>query len=308
MRTNAVVLAGKPALCDNHALSVFQLTTADGSFVVNSTLDGLLLDLAHYSEFKYGRRDLAEFYGALIAQLLETHLRKIRFKGEPIVVIGTPYKRIPNAARMLAITAEHQLRSAGLPTRYSSIYQHRLAVGDYGRLSAEERDQRNGAKKRYADPDDFIGRHVVVVDDVRITGSIERSIAQLLHGIPVLSQTYINLVKLDEEVARANPQLENDLNHQSVRNLDDIIRIMRGEHGFVLITRALKYILESSLDEIENFIGQLSPNEVSNIYLGSVEEGYDEMPKYHDAFGIVAAAFASRPKHLPGKTLERNER
>jgi orotate phosphoribosyltransferase len=285
MREYATVLTEEPV---KYALDVFKLT-ADGNqtFATTTSRTGVPLDRTHYSEFKYGRRDLAEYYGGLIAEVLISHLSEILHEGEEVVVMGTPYKRLPNAARMLAITAENYLRLAGLPTCYTYIYQHRLAGGDYGKLDSAARDRRNQLKKRFIDAEDFEGRHVVVIDDVRITGSIERSIFELLKDMPILSSTFVNLVKMDEHIALANPCLENKLNHHAVNSLQDIIRIMHGPHGFVLITRVLKYILESGPSELRWFLEQLSVQEITSLFEGIIDDGYDVMPQYHDSFRII---------------------
>ena len=271
----------------HHAVALYELTVSDGEFEVSTANTALPFDLSHYSEFKYGRRDVAEQFGAAMAQLLVGHFAGILQSNEQIVVIGTPYKRVPNAARMLAIAAERHLRAAGFPTTYSYIYQHRLAEGDYSTLPAHLREQRNRQKKRYVDPDDFAEKHVVVIDDVRITGSIERSIMALLGNIPVLSTTIVNLVRLDPEVAASQPHLESKLNHHSVTGLHDLLRLMATPEQFTLTTRAVKYILQAGPTEMMRFLEQLDPARVMELYEAVVDEGYDLMACYDQAFRLV---------------------
>ncbi len=289
MQTEISHLTQAP-LSGTHALALYELTVSDGKFKVREAWTPVPFDFVRYSEFKYGQRDAAEIFAASLADLLLAHFGGRLGDDEQVVVIGTPYKRLPNAARMLAIITERHLRTAGLPTSYSYIYQHRLAEGDYGRLPQAARDERNRQKKRYIDADDFTGKHVVVIDDVRITGSIERSIHALLSEIPVLSTTVVNLVRLDPDVAASEPHLEDRLNHAAVQGLPDLLRLMNQRSQFTLTTRAVKFILQAEPAEVRWLLDRLDPTQVTELYEAIVDEGYDLMTAYRPAFRLVQEA------------------
>lgn len=276
--------------CVHHALALYELTVSDGMFETTKATTQTPFNPSHYSEFKYGRRDIAEQYGREIAILLIDHFAEHGYVGDPIVVLGTPYKRVPNAARMLSMSAERHLRESGLSSSHGSIYQHRLAEGDYGTLPVHERDQRNKGKKRYVDPDDFVGRHVVLIDDVRVTGSIEKSTLAHFDDIAVLSTTVVNLVRLDPELALIEPHLEDKLNHHAVQDLMDLRRLMRRHSQYTLTTRAVKYILESNPGTVHMFVQMLGPAWALKLYDAIVDEGYDLMPRYAQTFGLIRAA------------------
>lgn len=285
MKQNISAPATNPV---HEAIALYKLTAKNGMFMTTASATDLPFCPHEYSKFKYGCRDIAEQYAMALAKMLLGHFAECLGGNEQIVVIGTPYKRLPNAARLLAIGAERYLRSAGLPTKCSSIYQHRLATGDYGMLSADLRDERNFKKKRFFDPDDFSGKHVVIIDDIRITGSIERSMLKLLSEVPVLSTTVVNLVCLDPEVALREPQLEDRLNHYAVKSLDDLLQLIQeDEHGFVLISRAVKFILQSKMTDLVRFLEQLTHNQLIQLYEGIVEEGYDTMSSYDQAYRLI---------------------
>jgi orotate phosphoribosyltransferase len=274
----------------HHALALFELTVSDGKFEAMQAVPHFPFNASHYSEFKYGRSDFADQYGRAIAAKLIEHFLIHGYQNDPIVVIGTPYKRVPNAARMLSMVVERHLRISGFASSHGTIYQHRLADGDYGTLSAEARDQRNKDKKRYVDPDDFVGRHVVLIDDVRITGSIERSTLAHLDDVDVLSTTVVNLVRLDPEAALREPQLEDKLNHFSVKGLNDLMRLMNRRNRYTLTTRAVKYVLQSDPTLVKKFLERLGPIRTRELYEAIVDEGYDLMPRYRQVFDLVRAA------------------
>jgi orotate phosphoribosyltransferase len=274
----------------HHALALYGLSVVGGEFSVEDSATALPFHPKEYSQFKYGRRDVAERYGSALAGVIIDHLEPMLYGSEEVVILGTPYKRIPNAARMLAIGAQRHMRAAGLPVTYTYIYQHRLVEGDYSKLSVEQRELRNKQKKRYVDPDDFAGRHVVVIDDIRITGSIERSIIRMLDGIPVLSTSIVNLVRLDPDAAKREPQLESKLNHCAMTGLRDLLGLMSQRDQFVLTTRAVKYILESPEGDILWLLGQLNDIQIAALYEAIVDEGYDAMQCYQHKFTLVCDA------------------
>ncbi len=278
-----------PRLRGNHALAAYGISHDGSAFVVTDAIQNVPFDFAEYSKFKYGQQEAVHRYAGAIAAVAEPHLLAASEYDEPVVVTGTPYKRVPNAAQFLAINSFRQLRKLGTcDVSYASIYQPRLAVGDYGKLSQAERDARNRQKTRAFDPSDFEGKHVVLVDDVRITGSIERSTVAMLADIPTLSITCVNLVRLDPAVALERPTLENELNHSYVKNLHFLRSLMASQGGYAFTTRALKFVLEAPVTELLNLIATTPRPQLIELYQGIVEEGYDQMPAYKNSVGIIA--------------------
>lgn len=277
------------------ALALYDLTVTDGE--LHATSDSTIEPFAahDYSRFKYGDYAQTERYGFLLAGLLAAHFTEqftARFSGD-IVIMGTPYKSLPNAAKLLADVAGYSLGNWGLDFNVaaSRIYQHRLAEGDYGKLSSAMRDERNRQKKYFLDPTDFEGKHIVVVDDVRITGSIERSVVTLLDGIEWESLTVTNLVRLNPDVARDNPQIEDALNHASINSLRDLLPLMEQRDRFVLITRTVKRILEADEFELREFLSALEPARRAELYRAAVDDGYSQMERYAQSFRILTTFY-----------------
>lgn len=275
------------------ALSLYELTVRGEALATTHSLTRRRFDVSDYSRFKYGWYPQIEQYGTLLAEALTAYFGTSGVKaGERIVLLGTPFKSVPNAAKLLADVAERKLRVRGFNSSIARIYQHRLAEGDYGLLSAAKREERNRQKKYFFDAADYAGTHVVVVDDVRITGSIERSVIALLGEIDWLSLTVINLVRLDPEVALRNPGIENDLNHASIRSLQDLVPLMAQRDQFVLITRTVKRILEADLSELQGFLSQLDAGRLAELHRAAVDDGYDQMERYEASFRLLT-------KHYP---------
>lgn len=288
MKASAATVSGT-LLREQTALALYELTVIDGELQATSTSTETPFQATEYSRFKYGDYAQTVQYGSLLAEALGAHFGEMLEgrSGEQIVLSGTPYKSMPNAAKLLAGVAERQLAARGFATTVGRIYQHRLAEGDYGTLSQAMRDERNRQKKYFFDPSDFAGKHVVVVDDVRITGSIERSVLRLLGDINWLSLTIINLVRLDPEVSLRNPQIEDTLNHASVCSLADLLPLMAARDQFVLITRTVKRILEADPSELREFLSVLEPARRTELYLAAVDDGYSTMERYAQSFQLL---------------------
>jgi len=104
-----------------YRLAVYGLTVVDGNLTNDSLVSGEKLNFADYSEFKYGQLDHSRRYAEQIAARLEEHFTATVGDDEGIIVIGTPYKSLPNAAKVLSSIAEQRLRDSGLQTTYSRI-------------------------------------------------------------------------------------------------------------------------------------------------------------------------------------------
>lgn len=282
--------------------AVYELHESDGGLV---TQKGRPFDARLYSTFKYGNGNALNDYASLLAVLTAFVLKREGRLHDPLVVTGTPYKRVPNAAAFLAKGVTQFLRMRGFDATYTSIYQHQLSQGDYGRLDAAARNLRNRAKVRSFNADDFIGRYVVLVDDVRITGSVEQSVLDVLAGVSTRGLSVCNLVALDPAAVAANPLVEDRLNHAWVKSLGQVGALMRTS-SFVLTTRAVRFTLESDIHALEPFLRTLRPEEVQTLYRAAVDDGYDSMPAYRDTFACLERA--SRPYSLYNFTAQQLSR
>ncbi len=279
----------------SHSLALHEVTLANGEFISLSA-DGGPFDPYTFSCVKYGgnAQALYAFAGHLVNDRLLPYLNATLSPAEPIVVTGTPLRRVANTAKHLAVVVEHMLRTAGFDSRYSIIGQERLAGGDYGHLSAAERAARNSAKRRFFDPSDFEGRHVVIVDDVHVTGSIVRSTVGLFNDVPILGTTVATLVRLDPFLVSTTPQLEYALNHVAISDINALYRLMHEDPSFSLNTRAIKFILECPPTAVEDFARTCDVGILRLLYTGAIDDGYDLMERYTDTFGVLSKALVER--------------
>ena len=270
--------------------SVYETTVTDDGLETMSPTTDEVFNPVEYSRFKYGFYPQAEHYGSLIADALIHFFTKGMgiSRSEPIVLVGTPYKSVPNAAKLLVGSAARILRQHGYPVSVGRIYQPTLASGDYGTLSEHERAVRNDHKVRFFERREFTGKHVVLVDDIQITGSIIQSVTSLLNELDLRSLTVITLVRTHYALSQVrNTRVEDMLNHTSIKTLNDLVPLMASRESFVLIARTVKRILEAGEPELRAFLAQLDMARIMELYHAAEDEGYADIESYERSFRVL---------------------
>ncbi len=276
-------------------VALHEITLLNDEFV---SVSGPLFDTRAYSQFKHGSNGPCKGYAQQLGHLLQAQLRPVAEVGTPIVVTGTAYKRVPNAARHVALATQRELGARGLQSAYATLYQQQISSGNYAAMTTSERESRNKTKKWTVDPADFEGKHVVVVDDIRVTGSMERSLAEFLCGLSIQGLTMAYVVRIDPAVAAQEDRVEHRLNHAWIRNLRDLMELIEEAESYTFIARAVKFILESEPNEVKWFMCAAPDHVIDELYQGAVNDAYNLMARYQSNFQIVAQeAYSRRALH-----------
>ena len=268
----------------SYALYQLQVKLLDGLFAEFTCQDGSPFDLHAYSRFKYGYLPPASEYGAGLAALIADVLLDMA-GNEPIVIVSAPYKYLPTAseaiARVLCYELSHQ---AVLDGREPPVLVpfHKAAPGDssYAHSSERERERQLQTLGLHLDESLIPGSHVLVVDDIRITGAAQRASAAYLEPLMPASIWYLQAASLPEEVGRRHPSLENDLNSTIPPVLVEIAAYARGG-ALQLNTRLLRFILEcENEEEFWNFMEISSLTFLREIHQAGVGSGQVYYEKY----------------------------
>ena len=271
----------------------------DGRF---SSLGGTQFDPHAYSRFKYGHEDIAQAYGRELAKLVAERLATALETGEPITITGTAYRSMPNAASRVAHAVYWSLKEAGFNVIYSRIYRMILTEGDYGRMSEADRLSATKRKSLSVDPGDYEGRHVVVIDDIKITGTIEQSSLDFFSNMPILSLTLAHVLQLNQTLHEPNPGLEGLLNQTAIKNLDDLWQMIyiagsTEEFPWHLNARTAKFILEADEEDLKKFLNRMiirEPDELRYLHESLMEDGYDRMAAYRRNAQLIELAISKK--------------
>jgi hypothetical protein len=134
-------------------------------------------DAVRYSRYKYGSTVAAGWFARALGQAFLDRYPRLAHQPR-LLIASSPYRRVPTAANALAVRFATVLNAAragrGLPSA-PLVHIERMAAscGDYGTLSAEAGSRLMAVNalsfdrlRPHAD-----GAHLVVVDDVKVTGA-----------------------------------------------------------------------------------------------------------------------------------------
>jgi len=145
------------------------------------------------------------------------------------------------------------------------------------------------------DKDRLRGAHLIIVDDIRVTGATQDKFLQLLYPVKGLrSLTVVFLCDVDQAVAKADPAIESRLNQHKVKTLDDVAAIVAtGEFRWNI--RVVKFVLEQrDVKDFGAFIRGLNNGLLLALYKSVVFNDYHFERKYKRRIQIIRSAVESR--------------
>lgn len=229
-------------------------------------------DIPEYSRFKFGDGEVGNKYGTLLGRLVLGDAPELLDNGE-VYVASSAYRVAPPASESLLVpfltSAQLAAKSSDSDTKFTrfKISKAKMATDNYAGMSFEERSRTLQSDLILPDNTDFEGRHVVILDDIRVTGLREAALKELLGkaGVGHVSFYYV----LDVPAGRTYPQTEAVINIRSVKTIDDVLEIAC-QPGFVPNVRLCKFILSQSLQDLERFCSSV-PREVVDTVLHYIE-------------------------------------
>ena len=126
----------------------------------------------------------------------------------------------------LAVLNTARARHGISPAPLVQVDRIRPCAGDYGMLSAQDRDRHMAANSlsfRRFRPDQVRGAHLLVIDDVRVTGAHQRCMARASDALPLASRTFLYIAAFPSpQDGCFDPTREDALNHAAIKTLDDL--------------------------------------------------------------------------------------
>ncbi len=244
--------------------------------------DKIPFSAKNYSKFKFGCKTVSKEYGYALANGFIQELQTNPIENQ-IVIISSPFCFIPTATFAMKDYFVQKLNvyliGKGLnPVQEAKIHRTITYKEDYGELGAEERMKLIGGDGFYIDKEFVSGKTCLFLDDIKITGSHERVIRNMVDKNNLNIDSYfLYYAELVEK--SIHPNIENFLNYNFVKSLLDLDKIIKNEN-FLLNTRVVKYILNSNFEEFKNFI-HYQPNVlVQTIYHSAIGNSYHLIEDY----------------------------
>ncbi len=231
-----------------------------------SEIDNLPFSKDDYSKFKHGSKKVSRTFGKHLGEsFLKSDIYQKIFSAiehKDVVVCSAPYKYIPVASAILKdyfVSVFNGICSIKRnPTIDLKIFRSHSYNDDYGNLTQEEREKAINSDDFHIDKIFIENKTLILIDDIRITGSHEKRMIDLLKKNDFKGDVFFLYFAQLDNVNEIHPNIENELNYSFVKNLDDINYIINNEE-FIYNTRVVKYILNSNEEDFKQFIKIQTP-------------------------------------------------
>jgi PRTase ComF-like len=236
-----------------------------------------------YSKFKFGDGQLAYEFGSRLGAHFIKENKELLLNTNEIVVLPSPYNSIPTAsywmtARFIEVVnlflASHKKNS--LLT--SRIHRYKTYSEDYGNMNYEQRVKLISTDTYYIDSEFLKDRVCLFIDDIRITGSHEYVLRNLIRSKNIRGQ-FIFIYFAELMNSEISPTFENILNYAYVKSIKEVTELIN-QASFVFNTRVIKYILITPADALDCLIRSIPANRLKELIKLAISNNYHLMPEY----------------------------
>ncbi len=235
-----------------------------------------------YSQMKFGHNAAAKHYGHELAiKFFAAHMQDIISKR--IVVIPSPYNYVENAATIMTRHFINKINELlvdhnGEHVEYMTIQRKISYISDYGFLTADKRKALIDGDEFYLDEKYLEGKLLIFIDDVKITGTHERKLVELLDDRCLFNERFFLYAAA---YTGSSPEIEAEINFAAIKDLK-AFRYLANVEGHRMIVRPLKYILGQPAADFDMFVCSLEREQVETIVHSSLNEGYYRIPAYQE--------------------------
>jgi hypothetical protein len=257
--------------------------------------DGTTVDRIRYSRYKYGQTDAVDAFAADLARLAVAHCRE--FTDAETTVTAPASRVVPIGADLLADGVLRHLNHARTASRRepavrAKLHRFDVPAGDYGSVDRTARRALLAAERISSIPELFTNRHVVVVDDLWVTGTSAEVTAAAVQRWQPASVTYLVIATVQPHLADLYPEVEHELNHAAVDSLDALAELTR-DGSVVVNQRVCKFVLSHPPADVAVWLTGVQPRFVWQLYSAVLAEGFSLAPEYRESVAVLTARVAA---------------
>jgi hypothetical protein len=235
-----------------------------------------------FSRFKWGDESAAEELGRALA----TGFIQAKLENNPVVpelTAAVSYERVPTAAFYLRKYFVRQLNQWLLSHGHAACEEVHIKrktsfYRDFGLMSAKERARHMSNDYFEVDTELLVGKTLLILDDIRITGAHERRLLQMLHDMNITNETFV-VYYAELCNPHIDPTIENRLNFYAVRNLDEMASLAQCS-TFAINARFVKHVLSQDSVGFMKFMS-VQDDQFLNLFARAARaNGYWRVDKY----------------------------
>lgn len=268
-----------------------------------------------YSRMKYGDPMAVRKFSELIANAIYSQLfaTGIISFSEQVVLTSSAFGAVPTASHVVMKSVIHLLQRRGIRIDEIKIDRNGdFETTNYGSMDLFERQQRMlGRNISMSDQarEMVKGKVAIVIDDVSVTGSHERTLRELLSTTEAKAVVFTYLLAFSKELANKEPQVEEYYNHAAVKTVADLEpwfkNLERNNMRLTVNARTIKFILSTEDDQnsskveklsrLKAFLSKLDDSVISKLYAAATSsDGYCHKAKFVDGFYVLGDLAVSR--------------
>lgn len=246
------------------------------------TLEGCPDILEKYSYVKFGVATYTYQLAQKMAEALLEELPQLILAEVPLKAV-TIYKFTPSAAAALSHVVAAKLTEVRLerglpPVELIHVKTDRVLSTNYAELSQKERSQYIADTGYHLPKGSVVNSNILVVDDIRITGTAEGLVRDLLD-----KQGHVNTIfgYLAMVEGALQPSIEHEINTYKVKGVDDLRDFI---DDLEPVIRTIKLVLASDADTRRSFLKDLPDKLIHRLWMGAVHSGPDFIDSYSEGF------------------------
>lgn len=240
-------------------------------------------DEAGYSWFKFGDTKFAHIFAEDLFKGFIKEFGNEILEQKEIILFPSPYHSIPTASNFLcAFFKEHLnyflFENGKAACVEGKIHRKQTYVQDYGSMSFEERMTLISGDTYYIDKSFVDGNFCIFIDDIKITGSHEKTVDKILKEYDVNGE-FIFVYFAELMNPNIHPRIENHYNYYKIKSTKDLVHVMNSDH-FSFNTRITKYILLMEDGDFDYVNQNLSKKLLTQMLLLAISNNYHQVEEY----------------------------
>lgn len=243
----------------------------------------LTFNPSDYCKFKFGVESIAQKYGHELAINFIKENSSILLNQEELFIAPSPYLSIPTASNYLCKEFIKVINRFLFENNKKAINEIKITrintyTQDYGNLTYEERKFMIEKDTYYIDKEVVKDKFCIFIDDIKITGSHEFTIKNILSNVEVNGDFYFVYFAelINKEIS---PKIENYFNYYSLKNIYDLVDIIKNE-SFKFNTRVIKYLLSLHQKEFEILMKEMDESQRIHLLDLSISNNYHFIALY----------------------------
>jgi PRTase ComF-like len=241
----------------------------------------------HYPRLKLGVTESVDYYGPQLSRLAEDLITQSLPGATDWAITGPEYNVLPGGPNLLCSYIYEDLKnkladSVTLSVVNIHVETDNLEIKDseslnkYHNYSTFTQQQRNQLyeelRQPIIEPRDFLGRSILFVNDIKVTGTQQRYMQQAFAKVDPLQICWLYILSIDKEIAEAQPELEYKINHSCVASFEEFADLL-ATHNLEYTSRCITRLLSYEMSQLVKLFQMLDVGKKKKILELATAEG-----------------------------------